>query len=124
MDDLLPCPFCGTKAIQRPHEKIEGIVMVRCPSGQCTGCHWTPSDWWNTRIDSGFDKALGQFSDSLRAEREKYDNLHTKIGELINLSYIGLCAVGYKEQTDKLASELGIIIDDSDEAILRRLDSS
>ncbi len=77
MNELLPCPLCESPAVYHPDRmQILGDMRrgVRCSNFGCAGnAGWTLESIWQSRL--AIPVLADQFTASLKAEREKYDNL-------------------------------------------------
>lgn len=57
MDELKPCPFCGSEAeLRKIHVCCEDLYEVRCPDCGCgtDGCDfdWRATQVWNARSEA------------------------------------------------------------------------
>lgn len=92
---LLPCPFCGSKAVDR--REVDGFPMIYCSGDECFGLQTTARDFedavvqWNTR--AGAAQAPAVKMPEWRDYAETIDEYIRKDGSRYSLALAALIEV-------------------------------
>ncbi len=106
--DFLPCIFCGEDAVHAfTGSGHEEYAQCRNPKCKYTGMS-IPAQYWQARGEKLDPAIYAQFEASLKAEREKSEELLAMCNEVLNgnIAFFGsleLLRESYKDHPDKQA---------------------